>query len=146
MLDALPVTAVGKPFKPALRADATRSAVADALARRRPRSPASEDVVEDGAVVAIVSLAPAADETAVKASTRPLRHHLETGDCHERHIDSRRRSSSSPSRRSARPSSPPCPPMRARAEHVGFSVAAYRRIGLLEILAVVGLLVGASSR
>ena len=35
------------------------------------------------------------------------------------------------------------PAMRARAEHVGFSVAAYRRIGLLEILAVLGLLVGA---
>jgi hypothetical protein len=35
------------------------------------------------------------------------------------------------------------PAMRARAEHVGLSVAAYRRIGLLEVLAVVGLLVGA---
>ena len=35
------------------------------------------------------------------------------------------------------------PVMRARAEHVGFSVAAYRRIGLLEVFAVVGLLVGA---
>jgi hypothetical protein len=35
------------------------------------------------------------------------------------------------------------PAMRARAEHVGFSVAAYRRIGLLEVLAVLGLLVGA---
>ena len=35
------------------------------------------------------------------------------------------------------------PAMRARAEHVGFSVAAYRRIGLLEVLAVAGLLVGA---
>ena len=35
------------------------------------------------------------------------------------------------------------PAMRARAEHVGFSVSAYRRIGLLEILAVLGLLVGA---
>ena len=35
------------------------------------------------------------------------------------------------------------PAMRARAEHVGFSVAAYRRIGLLEILAVLGLLIGA---
>jgi uncharacterized membrane protein YphA (DoxX/SURF4 family) len=34
------------------------------------------------------------------------------------------------------------PSMRARAEHVGFSVAAYRRIGLLEVLAVLGLLVG----
>ena len=35
------------------------------------------------------------------------------------------------------------PAMRAKAEHVGFSVAAYRRIGLLEVLAVLGLLVGA---
>lgn len=35
------------------------------------------------------------------------------------------------------------PAMRARAEHVGVSVAAYRRIGLLEVLAVIGLLVGA---
>ena len=35
------------------------------------------------------------------------------------------------------------PAMRAKAEHVGFSVAAYRRIGLLEILAVLGLLIGA---
>lgn len=34
------------------------------------------------------------------------------------------------------------PAMRARADHVGFSVAAYRRIGGLEILAVTGLLVG----
>src|SRR4051794_346733 len=35
------------------------------------------------------------------------------------------------------------PAMRARAEHVGFSVKAYRRIGMLEVLAVLGLLVGA---
>ena len=35
------------------------------------------------------------------------------------------------------------PAMRARAAHVGFSVAAYRRLGLLEILGVLGLLVGA---
>ena len=35
------------------------------------------------------------------------------------------------------------PAMRARAAHVGFSVAAYRRIGLLEILGVLGLLAGA---
>jgi hypothetical protein len=33
--------------------------------------------------------------------------------------------------------------MRAKAEHVGFSVTAYRRIGLLEVLGVGGLLVGA---
>jgi hypothetical protein len=36
------------------------------------------------------------------------------------------------------------PAMRSRAEHVGFSVEAYRRIGALEILAVVGILVGAA--
>ena len=35
------------------------------------------------------------------------------------------------------------PAMRARAAHVGFSVAAYRRIGSLEVLAALGLLVGA---
>jgi hypothetical protein len=35
------------------------------------------------------------------------------------------------------------PAMRARAEHVGFSVSAYRRIGFLEVLAVIGLLIGA---
>jgi hypothetical protein len=34
------------------------------------------------------------------------------------------------------------PAMRSRAHHSGFSVAAYRRIGLLEIVAVVGLLLG----
>ena len=34
------------------------------------------------------------------------------------------------------------PAMRARAEHVGFSVSAHRRIGALEILAIAGLLVG----
>jgi hypothetical protein len=35
------------------------------------------------------------------------------------------------------------PTMRARAAHVGFTVAAYRRIGILEILGVLGLLAGA---
>jgi hypothetical protein len=35
------------------------------------------------------------------------------------------------------------PAMRAKADHVGFSVSAYRRLGLLEVLAVAGLLVGA---
>jgi hypothetical protein len=35
------------------------------------------------------------------------------------------------------------PAMRARAAHVGLSVAAYRRIGSLEILGVLGLLAGA---
>ncbi len=36
------------------------------------------------------------------------------------------------------------PAMRARAEHVGLGVDAYRRIGALEILAVLGILVGAA--
>jgi hypothetical protein len=35
------------------------------------------------------------------------------------------------------------PAMRTKAAHVGLSVAAYRRIGSLEVLAVVGLIVGA---
>ena len=35
------------------------------------------------------------------------------------------------------------PAMRSKAEHAGFSVAAYRRIGSLEVLAVAGLVVGA---
>jgi len=34
------------------------------------------------------------------------------------------------------------PAMRARADHVGFSVSAYRRIGALELLGVAGLVVG----
>ena len=36
------------------------------------------------------------------------------------------------------------PAMRARAQHVGLGVGAYRRIGALEILAVLGILVGAA--
>jgi hypothetical protein len=36
------------------------------------------------------------------------------------------------------------PTMRARAQHVGLGVEAYRRIGALEILAVLGILVGAA--
>lgn len=36
------------------------------------------------------------------------------------------------------------PAMRSRAEHVGFSVAAYRRIGVLELLGVAGLLAGSA--
>jgi DoxX-like family len=34
------------------------------------------------------------------------------------------------------------PAMRARAQHVGFSVDAYRKIGALEVLAALGILVG----
>src|SRR5689334_19877949 len=37
------------------------------------------------------------------------------------------------------------PAMRARAAHVGYSPEAYRRIGVLEILGVLGILVGAAA-
>ena len=65
VLDALPVTLVGKPFKPALRAVAVREAVADAL-RGVPCVTSVRGVVEDGAVVAVVGVAHGADETSVK--------------------------------------------------------------------------------
>ena len=65
VLDALPVTAVGKHFKPALRAEATREAVADAI-RDMPTVTGVRGELEDGAVVVIVSLARGADETSVK--------------------------------------------------------------------------------
>jgi acyl-CoA synthetase (AMP-forming)/AMP-acid ligase II len=65
VLDALPVTPVGKHFKPALRAEATREAVADAI-RDMPTVTGVRGELEDGAVVVIVSLARGADETSVK--------------------------------------------------------------------------------
>jgi fatty-acyl-CoA synthase len=65
VLDALPLTPVGKPFKPALRAEATREAVADAL-RGMPTITGVRGELQDGAVVAVVSLARGADETSVK--------------------------------------------------------------------------------
>ena len=65
VLDALPVTHVGKPFKPALRAEAAREAVAEAL-RGMPGVTGVRGVVEDGAVVAVVGLDRGADETPVK--------------------------------------------------------------------------------
>jgi len=65
VLDALPVTLVGKPFKPALRAEATREAVADAL-RDIPAVTGVRAAVEDGAVVAVVGLARGDAETPVR--------------------------------------------------------------------------------
>jgi len=65
VLDTLPVTPVGKPFKPALRAEATRGAVADAL-RDIPWVTGVRGAVEDGAVVVVVGLAPGAHETSVR--------------------------------------------------------------------------------
>lgn len=65
VLDALPVTLVGKPFKPALRAEATREAVADAL-RDIPAITGVRASVEDGAVGVVVGLTNGADETSVR--------------------------------------------------------------------------------
>ncbi|KRB47548.1 acyl-CoA synthetase [Terrabacter sp. Root181] len=65
VLDALPVTRVGKHFKPALRAEATREAVADAL-RDIASVTSVRGAVEDGAVVAVVTLARGADQTPVR--------------------------------------------------------------------------------
>lgn len=65
VLDALPVTLVGKPFKPALRAVATRQAVVDAL-RDIAVVASVRGAVEDGAAVVVVGLALGADETSVR--------------------------------------------------------------------------------
>ena len=65
VLDTIPVTLVGKPFKPALRAEATREAVAEAL-RDVPGVTGVRAVVEGGAVVAVVELTDGSDETTVK--------------------------------------------------------------------------------
>ena len=65
VLDALPVTQVGKPFKPALRAEAAREAVAHAL-RGVPRITGVRGVVEGGGVVVVVDLHPGTDQTSVK--------------------------------------------------------------------------------
>ena len=67
VLDTIPVTLVGKPFKPALRAEATREAVAEAL-RDVPGVTGVRGVVEGGAVVTVVELTDASDESRVKES------------------------------------------------------------------------------
>ena len=65
VLVALPVTPVGKPFKPALRAVATQEAVTDALQGMSAVTGVRGEH-EGGVVVAVVSLVPEADETSVK--------------------------------------------------------------------------------
>ena len=65
VLTTMPVTHVGKPFKPALRAEATRQAVAEAL-RHLPAVTRVRVVVEGGAVVAVVEVADGSDEMQVK--------------------------------------------------------------------------------
>jgi fatty-acyl-CoA synthase len=66
VLDALPVTAVGKPYKLALRTDATRRelrAVLDPIAGVR----GVEANVEGSSVVTVVKVSPSADQVAIKA-------------------------------------------------------------------------------
>jgi len=65
VLDAIPVTPVGKPFKPALRAEATQEALAEAL-RDLPSVTGVRGAIEDGGVVAVVRLAHGGDKTSVK--------------------------------------------------------------------------------
>jgi fatty-acyl-CoA synthase len=67
IIDALPVTAVGKPYKLGLRADAARSAIEEALA-----GTASVDgvdaIVDDGSIVVTVTVDPSADTEAINAT------------------------------------------------------------------------------
>jgi fatty-acyl-CoA synthase len=76
VLDPLPVTAVGKPYKLALRADATRHAVADALAGFL--STQVDTAIDDGSVVTTVTVADDTDTAAVAAvlNQYALRWHL----------------------------------------------------------------------
>jgi fatty-acyl-CoA synthase len=63
VLDALPMTLVGKLYKPALRADATTRGITDALAGLDGVT--VDTTIEDGAVVATITVARAADEATV---------------------------------------------------------------------------------
>ncbi|MGW6117928.1 acyl-CoA synthetase [Nocardia sp. NPDC055165] len=66
VLDVLPVTDVGKPYKVGLRADATQRALAEALSRRVGIHAITTEVV-DGAIVATVTLDPVVDPSEVEA-------------------------------------------------------------------------------
>src|SRR5215208_2682870 len=65
IIDALPVTAVGKPYKLPLRADAARIAAKDALAGHAGIETVTA-AVEDGSAVVTVTLNPSADRQAVE--------------------------------------------------------------------------------
>jgi fatty-acyl-CoA synthase len=66
VLDALPVTAVGKLYKIALRADATRRELLAALAETAGMHDI-EATIEGSAIVTTVKVTPSADEAAIKA-------------------------------------------------------------------------------
>jgi len=65
ILDALPVTSLGKPFKPALRARASEEAIEAALADL-PQVNGVTGLVDGGAVKVVIGLADGADEAPVK--------------------------------------------------------------------------------
>jgi acyl-CoA synthetase (AMP-forming)/AMP-acid ligase II len=65
VLEAIPLTPVGKPFKPALRAEATSEAVTEAL-RGLVGVAAVRGVIERGAVVAVVEIADGADQSSIR--------------------------------------------------------------------------------
>jgi fatty-acyl-CoA synthase len=67
VLDAIPVTAIGKPYKLPLRADATRRAVREALSAISPHA-VVETRIEDGSAVATVHLPPDAEAAAVETA------------------------------------------------------------------------------
>jgi fatty-acyl-CoA synthase len=66
IIDALPVTAVGKPYKVGLRADAARSAIEDALAGTVGVD-GVDATVDDGSIVVTVTVDPSADAEAIAA-------------------------------------------------------------------------------
>jgi fatty-acyl-CoA synthase len=66
VLDTLPVTAVGKLYKLALRKDAARRELLAAL-HEIPGVHDLEAAIEDGSIVATVTVSPSADQAAVKA-------------------------------------------------------------------------------
>jgi fatty-acyl-CoA synthase len=67
IIDALPITAVGKPYKLGLRADAARSAIEDALADAAGVDNV-DATVDDGAVVVTVTVDAGADTEAITAT------------------------------------------------------------------------------
>ena len=66
IIDAIPVTAVGKPYKPPLRADAARIAIQDALAKFGGVEHV-EAAVDDSSIVVTITVGPSANQYAVLA-------------------------------------------------------------------------------
>jgi fatty-acyl-CoA synthase len=67
IIDALPVTAVGKPYKLGLRADAARSAIEEALAGTAGVG-GVEATVDDGSIVVVVTVDAEADVDSIKVT------------------------------------------------------------------------------